>query len=135
MVGCLPAGGTALGGVQHLAAKALAVHKQFYAVGVGASAEVNQLPFVEVPVGEQVYHWVRFGVEPRGLHNVVGVLREACRVNRAEIAAARVVRCRLADVIPPGPKVLPQRERPALLALQADIPALRAPTCAAVAQA
>ena len=50
-------------------------------------------------------------------------------------AAARVLRGRLAVVIPPGPKVLPQRVWPALLALQADIPALRAPTCAAVAQA
>ena len=66
-----------MAGVQHLAAKALAVHKQFYAVGVVQAQRSISLPFVEVPVGEQVYHWVCFGVEPRGLHNVVGVLREA----------------------------------------------------------
>ena len=134
-IGGLPGSSAALVRVDDLAAQAFAVHEQFHTVSVGAGAQVDDLPGVEVPVGQQMHHGMGHGVQPGGLAGVEGILGEACRVDHAEIAVAGMVGGGFPDVVKAGPQILPQGIRVGAFGSQADVQAFRAPTGAAVAQA
>ena len=88
----------------------LSVHEQFHFVSlVVVAPKVNSLTFYPVPVRKEMEGWL---VGPFALIEIIGVLRETCQVDDAEITAAgrESVRRWFADVVPSRPDVLTRDE-------------------------
>jgi hypothetical protein len=87
-------------------ANSIRTEEQLHLRAVRENLYVNQLSLVEIPIGHDVHHRMRFGVGPAGLIDIIGVFRKSRGVALAEVRILRVIRRRLTDIIPAGPDEL-----------------------------
>ena len=86
---------------------ALPIEEHFHCRRIGANAQINKLPFIKVPIRENMYHGIFFIICPGCLIYIVGILGKACCVNLSEVRISGMIRRWLSNVIKACPDKLP----------------------------
>ena len=91
---------------QLLPAAALSIAEQLYKGRIGTDPYIDALSFIKIPVWKNMNHRCFPVIGPCRLPDIISILRESGRVHLSEVGILRMIRCRLPDVIKPGPQEL-----------------------------